>query len=530
MQLPDDFEEDDAADEGDAEEDTSDDASDGASSDGDGDGDGVDSRAALRTFVRLVAARCVAAAEDADWHEDEDDDDDEDEQADDAGVMRFSHEEHTFYAACSADVRERIDASRHDTRVASASAHAALLGLSHAAPGEGGGRSGAVATVSRVLRVPLRFRVLLSNLDATTKVRVLDRLRLLVESPDASSEHHKIAAWVDAVCSLPLGTFKELPVAVGRTPPDELGAFLGRMRADLDAQVFGHAVAKGHIMRLVGRWIANPASTGMVLGVHGHMGTGKTSLCQAVCRALGLPFAFIPLGGANDGTFLNGHGMTYVGSTWGRLAEAVMRAKCMNPVLYFDEVDKVSATERGHEVVNTLIHVTDPAQSARFCDQYFAEIELDLSRCLVIFSYNCQELVSPILRDRMTRVHVEGYGLKDKVAIARSHLLPAVLREFGMAPDAVRVSDAVLSYLAQHVEAESGVRNLRRALVDVIGSINLERLTGAAIADATATGTGGVASATNTVMLDDPATVQAYLDAAGAGSGDSGRAHLSMYI
>jgi ATP-dependent Lon protease len=333
--------------------------------------------------------------------------------------------------------------------------------------------------------VPLRFRVLLSEVDDRVKAAAIKKVDGLV-SMDGSA-YHKVLQWVEGVCALPIGRYRSLPVGPTDARAD-IARFLGGMRAKLDAAVYGHAEAKGHIVRLLAQWVTHPTAKGLVLGVHGPPGVGKTELCKAVCRELGLPFAFIPLGGANDGCYLDGHSYTYEGATWGKIASVLMKCGVMNPVLFFDELDKVSTARRGEEIVNLLIHLTDATQNDKFNDKFFVDVELDLSKCLCIFSYNDEALISPILRDRMIRVRTDGYALKDKQRIARDHLLPSILSEFAMAKTDVAFSDGVLAHAVEVVEEEQGVRNLRRALHDCVSSINYERLVAAAKKDDAAAG------------------------------------------
>lgn len=323
---------------------------------------------------------------------------------------------------------------------------------------------------------PLRFRVLLSEVDERVKgvaVRKLESLRSLDRS---SPEYHKILSWVDALCRLPIGKYCKLPVDAG-SPPEEQKRFLLAARDKLDGKVYGHDRAKEQILRLIAQWITNPSSKGMVLGIHGCHGCGKTTLVkEGICEVLGMPFAFLPLGGASDSAYLEGHSYTYEGSTWGKVADVLMKCRVSNPVLYFDELDKVSETYKGDEIINKLIHLTDGSQNERFADKYFHDIDLDLSRCLVIFSYNHEERVNAILRDRMLRIRTDGYALKDKKKIASGYLLPELLPQFNMRPGDVTFSDDMIAYFVEYVEAEQGVRNLKRALHEVLSALNLKRL------------------------------------------------------
>eukprot|EP00976_Prorocentrum_cordatum_P063288 1177036-Prorocentrum_minimum.AAC.8 len=124
--------------------------------------------------------------------------------------------------------------------------------------------------------------------------------------------------------------------------PQEIKEFLVNTKHILNTEVYGHCDAKDQIIRIVAQWISNPNSKGNVIGIHGNPGVGKTTLIKnGVCKALGLPFAFIPLGGANDSSYLDGHSYTYEGSCCGKIVEVLMKNKYMNPVLYFDELDKV---------------------------------------------------------------------------------------------------------------------------------------------------------------------------------------------
>ena len=127
-----------------------------------------------------------------------------------------------------------------------------------------------------------------------------------------------------------------------------------------------------HILQVLGKWIKNPSSLGNVLALQGPMGNGKTTLVkEGIAKAINRPFAFIALGGASDSAFFDGHSYTYEGSHWGRIIDILIESKCMNPVIYFDELDKVSETHKGDEIIHLLTHLTDPSQNSLFQDNYF---------------------------------------------------------------------------------------------------------------------------------------------------------------
>lgn len=325
--------------------------------------------------------------------------------------------------------------------------------------------------------IPLRFQILNSGLDPKTCALAIQKLEHLNKmSESSSSEYYKIMNWIEAICRIPFGVYKPLPVNKN-SPQEDIREFVKNIKVSMDSKVYGHESAKDHIVRLLAQWISNPESKGLVIGIQGSMGTGKTTLVKdAICKVLGLPFALIPLGGVSDGSFLVGHSYTYEGSTWGRIVDMLMRCECMNPVVFFDELDKVSTTRHGEEIINILIHMTDSTQNENFTDKYFTNIEFDLSRSLIIFSYNNEDNINPILRDRMVKIKTDGYKMADKIVILKKHLIPGILSEFGYKEDQIVFSEAILKQIILKIDEEEGVRNLKRAIHDIISNLNLVRL------------------------------------------------------
>ena len=189
--------------------------------------------------------------------------------------------------------------------------------------------------------------------------------------------------------------------------------FMENAKSILDGAVYGMNDAKLQIMQMVGQWIVNPDAVGTAIAIKGPPGTGKTTLIKdGISKILGRDFAFIALGGATDSSFLEGHSYTYEGSTHGKIIDLLINCKCMNPIIYFDELDKVSETPKGEEITGILTHLTDTAQNMKFHDKYFAELDFDLSRCLFIFSYNDESRVNPILKRQ--NVSYSNKGLRTK--------------------------------------------------------------------------------------------------------------------
>jgi len=324
---------------------------------------------------------------------------------------------------------------------------------------------------------PYRLSLLQSNMPPKFKAIAIQRLNQLAMMEPGEAEYFKLKNWVDNFMRIPFGVYKHLSININ-DGIDKCSEYVLNAKKQLDTCVFGLNSAKMQIMQMVGQWISNPGSMGTAIAIHGPPGTGKTSLVKdGISKILGREFSFIALGGCGDSSFLEGHSYTYEGSTWGKIVQILTESKCMNPVIYFDELDKVSDTPRGQEIIGILTHLTDTSQNSQFHDKYFSEIDLDLSKCLFIFSYNDENLVNPILKDRMYRIVTKGYDLKEKLTIARNYMLPKIREQVGFGPDDIMISDEVLSHIiSNQAKGEEGVRNLKRTLEIIHTKLNLYRL------------------------------------------------------
>ena len=325
---------------------------------------------------------------------------------------------------------------------------------------------------------PYRLQLLDADIPSEYKAVAYKKIETLKYLEPGAGEFYKIKQWVDTFMQIPFGRYKNLPVTLKENGPEECADFMDKAKGILDEAVYGMNDVKLQIMQMVGQWITNPDAMGTAIAIKGPMGTGKTTLVkEGISKVLGRDFAFMALGGATDSSFLEGHSYTYEGSTWGKIIDHLVQCKSMNPVIFFDELDKISDTPKGEEIIGILTHLTDTTQNSKFHDKYFAELDFDLSRCLFIFSYNDEHKVNPILRDRMYRVQTKGYDSKEKIVIANEYLLPKIREQVMFQQGEIIIADDTMKYIiAHHTEKEQGVRNLKRCLEIIYTKLNLYRL------------------------------------------------------
>ena len=336
-----------------------------------------------------------------------------------------------------------------------------------------------VREVNKITHIekPYRIALLESKIPAEFKASAMKKINSLKYMEPGSGEFYKIKNWVDTFMRIPFGKYETLPVNIS-DGVEKCHEFMENAQKTLDNAVYGMNDSKMQIMQMLGQLVTNPKAIGTSIAIHGPPGTGKTSLCkEGISKILNRPFAFIALGGATDSSFLEGHSYTYEGSIWGRIVQILIDSKCMNPVIYFDELDKISDTPKGEEIAGILTHLTDTSQNSEFHDKYFSEIDFDLSKCLFIFSYNDESKVNSILKDRMYRIQTKGYNQKQKTVIGNQYLLPRIREQVKFSNDEIVIPDDVIHYIIEnHCNKEDGVRNLKRCLEIVYTKLNLYRL------------------------------------------------------
>tara|TARA_Y100001960_G_C14746061_1_gene865719 strand:+ start:1 stop:1812 length:1812 start_codon:yes stop_codon:yes gene_type:complete len=333
-----------------------------------------------------------------------------------------------------------------------------------------------IENINKITRsnVPLRFKILGSNMDLSTKSIAITNINKLNEMDVSTGEYCKLDKWINGLIDVPFGKYINLPINNENTIKEKRDYLMNTQKI-LGEAIYGHDDAKLHILQVIGKWIRNPKSQGNVLALQGPMGNGKTTLVKdGISKAINRPFAFIALGGASDSSYFDGHSYTYEGSHWGRIIDILITSKCMNPIIYFDELDKISETYKGDEIIHLLTHLTDPSQNTLFQDNYFPGIYFDLSKVLFIFSFNDENKIDRILKDRMYVINTKGFKPNDKISIARDYLLPELYDTFLFSKDDIIFTDDNILYIIEKfTNKEEGVRNLKRSLETIISKINI---------------------------------------------------------
>ena len=325
--------------------------------------------------------------------------------------------------------------------------------------------------------LPHRFKILKSSLNIGTKSIIIKKLDNFYSMEESDNEYSKLSQWAEGINNIPFDCYSEATVSLNNTP-NEIVDYLLQIKTILDKSIYGHIDAKEQILQEITNNITNPKALGNCIAIQGPPGNGKTTLVKdGICKALKRPFAFIALGGMQNSEFLLGHDYTYEGSRPGRIVEILQECKTMDPVIYFDELDKLSDTAKGEEIANLLCHLTDPSQNMSFHDKYYSGIDFNLSKATFIFSYNDESKISPILLDRMIRIKTKGFTNNDKESITLDYLLPSIYNIINFNSTDIGFSKQIIQYIIEtYTEKEKGVRNLKRALTTIISKINILKL------------------------------------------------------
>ena len=333
--------------------------------------------------------------------------------------------------------------------------------------------------INQLFTVDKPYRIILLELQIPQhfKVVALKKITMLENMDPSVSEYFKLKNWIDTFMRIPFNKFSELPFNYN-DGIDKCSDYMDKSIKTLNDSVFGLQDAKMQIMQLIGQWIVNPNAMGTAIAIKGPMGTGKTTLVKnGISKILNRPFALIALGGATDASTLEGHGYTYEGSTYGKIIDILINTKCSNPIIYFDELDKVSDSPKGEEIIGILTHLIDTTQNGCFHDKYFSEIDFDLSKALFIFSYNDESKINPILLDRMYKIGTKGYNLKEKNTISKDYLLPNISKQVNFEDGNIVFPEETVNYIIEnYTDKEQGVRNLKRCLETIYTKLNLYRL------------------------------------------------------
>ncbi|MGA2449663.1 MAG: endopeptidase La [Polyangiaceae bacterium] len=283
------------------------------------------------------------------------------------------------------------------------------------------------------------------------------QLKRLRNMQVGSAEYTVVRTYLDWILDLPWHT----------QTPDNMD--IAAVRKVLDEDHYGLEKVKKRILEYLAVRKLKKDKKGPILCLIGPPGVGKTSLGRSISRALGRKFVRISLGGVHDEAAIRGHRRTYVGALPGQIIQGMKKAGTVNPVFMMDEVDKIGHDFRGDPAA-ALLEVLDPEQNNTFADHYL-EVPYDLSNVMFIATANVADTIPAPLRDRMETLEIPGYTRREKLAIARRHLIPKQLEEHGITKEQLEITDKAVDLVIDYYTREAGVRTLERQAASIIRGV-----------------------------------------------------------
>ena len=281
----------------------------------------------------------------------------------------------------------------------------------------------------------------------------IERMRMMQPT---SPEYAVSRNYVDWFLNLPYGVYTDTVLN------------MKKVKSELDSKHFGLDKVKERIMEYVAVLkLTGTERRSPILCLVGPPGVGKTTLVESIANAMQRNFVRITLGGVRDEAEIRGHRRTYIGAMPGRFIHALRRAKCMNPIILLDEIDKMASDFRG-DPASAMLEVLDPEQNHDFTD-HFMEVGLDLSRVLFIATANTENEIPEALRDRLEIVRLPGYYPHEKLQIASKYLLPRICERTGVKlGEQVSFDEKMVTEVMRGWTREAGVRELERTLENVV--------------------------------------------------------------
>ena len=289
--------------------------------------------------------------------------------------------------------------------------------------------------------------------DEKSREKLLKEADKLTKLPPSSQEAFVIKNYLDTVLDLPWGKYTRAKLSIDKA------------EAVLEKDHYGLKKVKERILEFLAVHTLNPEIKGQIICLAGPPGVGKTSIAKSIARAMGRKYARVSLGGVRDEADIRGHRKTYVGAMPGRIITALQQAGSANPLILFDEIDKMCSDIKG-DPSSAMLEVFDSEQNNAFRD-HFIEIPFDLSKAVFITTANNISAIPQPLLDRMEIIELPSYTAEEKFHIARNHLIPKQLKEHGLKASQLKIEDGAVRDLIQFYTKEAGVRTLERYIASL---------------------------------------------------------------
>jgi len=324
----------------------------------------------------------------------------------------------------------------------------------------------------------IRERILDLPTNDTNKSVIFKHYNNMKRTDSNSTEYYKNQLFVDMSLSYPWSKSYNINenITDGNT-----SNFLSNIQLRLDEEIHGMNSVKNEIINVVSKFITNPFSNRNNIALYGAAGVGKSKFIKILSETLKLPMKVISLGGIKDSSFFLGHGYVYVESGPGKILQNIIDSKISNPILYFDELDKVSETDNGKDIFSFLCYLTDPTQNNSFTDHYFYGMEFDLSKVFYIFTFNDIHKIDKILLDRLNIIKVNTPNDNDIVKILENHCIPEIIANIGIQKTVVFPKSSIeyiIDFCKNSIDKSvtSGIREYYRVIEKLLLELNKQIL------------------------------------------------------